>query len=113
MYAGLTLPSTNPIALSILQNYLPTAFATFLEPAWVILNQLLCLLQPFEELRRGNAKFSKSIGAKYTSLPPQLIVLRAVRSGHFILAVVGTITISTNLLAVLWPQCSMKKLLQR
>lgn len=97
---GIALPSVNSTVISIIENYLPTIFATLLEPAWVILNRILCLLQPFDELRKGNAKPSVSVHAKYTSLPPQLNVWRALRSGHFILALVCMIAVSTNLLAV-------------
>ncbi|KAH7374207.1 hypothetical protein BKA64DRAFT_649216 [Cadophora sp. MPI-SDFR-AT-0126] len=97
---GITLPSRNTVVLSILQNYLPTIFATLLEPAWVILNRILCLLQPFDELRKGNATSAKTIQAKYTSLPPQLVVWRALKSGHFLLAAVCLIAVSTNILAV-------------
>jgi hypothetical protein len=88
------------VVLSIVENYLPTTFATLLEPAWVILNRLLCLLQPFDELRKGNAKSSSSIDVKYTSLPPQLVILRAIKSSHFLLAAVCVIAVSTNVLAV-------------
>ncbi|KAL2059944.1 hypothetical protein VTL71DRAFT_10099, partial [Oculimacula yallundae] len=97
---GITLPSRNLIVLSILQNYLPTVFATLLEPVWVILNRILCLLQPFDELRKGNATSTKTIQAKYTSLPPQLVVWRAIKSGHFLLAAVCVIAVTTNILAV-------------
>ncbi|KAH7310374.1 hypothetical protein BKA65DRAFT_413820 [Rhexocercosporidium sp. MPI-PUGE-AT-0058] len=97
---GIVFPSRNPVVLSILQNYLPTIFATLLEPAWVILNRILCLLQPFDELRKGNATSMKSIQAKYTSLPPQLVVWRAMKSGHFLLGAVCVITVSINVLAV-------------
>ncbi|RFU35191.1 hypothetical protein B7463_g1109, partial [Scytalidium lignicola] len=97
---GISLPSNNTIVLSIIENYLPTAFATLLEPAWVLLNRILCLLQPFEELRKGNAKPSASIQIKYYSLPPQLVVWKALKSRHFLLAAVCVIAISTNVLAV-------------
>lgn len=75
-------------------------FATFIEPVWTILNRNLCLLEPFEELRKGQAKASKSIGAKYTSVPPQLAVWRALRAGHYILAAVCLVAVSSNVLAV-------------
>ncbi|KAL3426519.1 hypothetical protein PVAG01_00028 [Phlyctema vagabunda] len=98
---GIRLPSKNAVVLSILENYLPTTFATLLEPFWVILNRILCLLQPFEELRNGNAKRSTSIGVHYTSLPPQLVVWRALRAaGHFLLSAVCVVSVSTNILAV-------------
>ncbi|CZT49573.1 uncharacterized protein RSE6_10441 [Rhynchosporium secalis] len=98
--SGITLPSRNQVVLSILQNYFPTIFATLLEPVWVILNRIVCLLQPFDELRKGNATSAKTIQAKYTSLPPQLVVWRAIKSGHFLLAAVCIIAVSINILAV-------------
>ncbi|KAH6666832.1 hypothetical protein B0J14DRAFT_677485 [Halenospora varia] len=97
---GILLPSANPVVLSVLENYLPTAFATLLEPAWVILNRFLCVLKPWDELRKGNAVYSKSIGVKYTSLPPQLSFWRAYKSSHFLLATLGIVSLSTNILAV-------------
>ncbi|CAG8952905.1 hypothetical protein HYFRA_00007619 [Hymenoscyphus fraxineus] len=98
---GITLPSNNTIVRSIIENFAPTLCATFLEPVWTILNRLLCLLQPFEQLRKGNAKSGSSVAAKYTSLPPQLTIWRALRSGHFLLVSVSLVTLSTNVLAVL------------
>ncbi|KAG4440593.1 hypothetical protein IFR05_003910 [Cadophora sp. M221] len=97
---GLTLPSSNPTVLSIIENYLPTIFATLLEPIWVVLNRNLCLLKPFDELRRGNANPAFSVEAKYTSLPPPLVLWRALRAGHFLLGAVCLTVISSNLLAV-------------
>lgn len=100
MKTGLHLPSSNLVVLSILENYLPTALATFFEPIWVILNQIICLLIPFEALRHGNARSKASIEANYTSLPPQFVIWRALRSGLFLLAVVCLVAVSTNLLSV-------------
>ncbi|KAH9209381.1 hypothetical protein DL95DRAFT_477433, partial [Leptodontidium sp. 2 PMI_412] len=97
---GISLPSRSSIVRSVIENYAPTAFATFLEPVWTLLNRLLCLLQPFDELRKGNAPASTSLDVKYTSLPPQLAFWRAFRSRHFILGVVCIVAVSTNLLAV-------------
>ncbi|PVH77159.1 hypothetical protein DL98DRAFT_591555 [Cadophora sp. DSE1049] len=97
---GLTLPSSNPTVLSIIENYLPTIFATLLEPIWIVLNRNLCLLKPFDELRKGNAKPAYSVEARYTSLPPPLILWRALRSGHFLLGAVCLTVISSNFLAV-------------
>lgn len=79
---------------------MPTAFATILEPFWVVLNRLLCTLQPFEELRRGQADASVSLSVKYTSLPPQLVIWRALRARHIRLAAVCGIAMSASVLAV-------------
>lgn len=66
-------------------------FSSLLEPFWAVLNRILCLLQPFEELKTGNAPSRLSIEAKYTSLPPQFAIWRALRARHFLLvAMCGT-----------------------
>ncbi|KAL8801402.1 MAG: hypothetical protein Q9182_004466 [Xanthomendoza sp. 2 TL-2023] len=67
-----------------------------------LLNQLVLnyVLIPFEELRRANAKSSRSLNLKYTSLPPQLVLWRAFRAGHYLLGAVCAIGLSANLLAV-------------
>ncbi|OBT58286.1 hypothetical protein VE04_01473 [Pseudogymnoascus sp. 24MN13] len=97
---GLARPSSNPLVLSILENLVPTAFATINEPFWILLNRLLCVLQPFTDLRNGKAKPDSTVDARYTSIPPQLAVWRALRSGHFLLATVCVMAISMNVLAV-------------
>ena len=76
------------------------AFATTLEPLWVFLDRLLCVIQPFKELKRGTVAARSSVNAKYTSLPPQLVILRALRGRHFLLAVVCGIAKLANLLSV-------------
>ena len=97
---GLPLPSTNQIVQQLVLNYIPIAFATILEPFWTLLNRLLCILQPFEALRRGQARPSRSLDVKYTALPPQLVFWRALRAGHFVLVAVCLIGLSANFLAV-------------
>lgn len=99
-HQGLPLPSDNPLVNQFVLNYVPIIFATFLEPFWLLLNRLLCVLQPFEELRQGNAKASRSLDLRYTSLPPQLVFWRAFRAGHYTLSAVCMIGLSANLLAV-------------
>lgn len=85
---------------NILENYLPTAIATLIEPMWILINRLLCMLQPLEELQDCNAKATKSIDMDYSSLPPQLVVFKALKSKHFVLASVCTMALLANLLAV-------------
>ncbi|KAI9830034.1 MAG: hypothetical protein M1819_005864 [Sarea resinae] len=97
---GLPLPSSSPIVRQLLTNYLPTALSTFIEPFWVLLNRLLCILQPFEMLRQGKVNASKSLDLKYTSLPPQLVIWRALRARHFLLAMVCGVAFMANVLAV-------------
>ncbi|KAG9234738.1 hypothetical protein BJ875DRAFT_530825 [Amylocarpus encephaloides] len=97
---GIRLSTSGSIARSMIENIAHTAFATFLEPVWIILNRLLCLLLPFEQLRRVLAIATSSVDAKYTSIPPQLSVWRALQAKHFLLAAACVATLSTNILAV-------------
>ncbi|MCJ1452329.1 hypothetical protein MMC28_002671 [Mycoblastus sanguinarius] len=97
---GLPIPSRHPLLTQIVLNYLPVVFATLLEPFWTLLNRKLCILKPFEELGNGKARAFQSIDLKYTSLPPQLIIWRALKARHFLLMAVCGIGLSTNILAV-------------
>ncbi|KAJ9659540.1 hypothetical protein H2201_007289 [Coniosporium apollinis] len=97
---GLPLPSESRFIRQLVQNYIPTAIATLIEPIWVVLNRLLCVLQPFEELRKGKARASKAITVDYTSLPPQLVFLKAFKARHFVLGSVCCMALLANLLAV-------------
>lgn len=98
--AGLPLPSSNTIVQNLLENYIPTAIATLIEPVWLLFNRLLCMLQPIEELQGCNARAKRSIDLDYSSLPPQLVVFKAFKSKHFVLAAVCTMALLANLLAV-------------
>jgi hypothetical protein len=98
--AGLALPSQSTFVRQLVQNYIPIAFATFVEPFWLLLNKLLCLLQPYEQLRRGHAQGSNTIHLDYASLPPQLLFLRAARAKHYVMCLVCFMVISANVLAV-------------
>lgn len=97
---GLQLPSQKALVNQLVLNYVPIAFAAILEPTWLLLNRLLCVLQPFEELRWANAKSTRSLNLKYNSLPPQLNVWRAFRGHHYLLSAVCAIGLSANLLAL-------------
>ncbi|KAL8851198.1 MAG: hypothetical protein Q9221_003829 [Calogaya cf. arnoldii] len=97
---GLPLPSHSTLINQLTLNYVLIVVATFLEPFWLLLNRQLCVLQPFEELRQANAKASRSLDLKYTSLPPQLVLWRAFRGRHYVLVAVCAIGLSANLLAV-------------
>ncbi|KAK6441918.1 hypothetical protein LTR95_001835, partial [Oleoguttula sp. CCFEE 5521] len=97
---GLPLPSQNTIARQVLENYIPITIATLMEPFWLVLNRLLCLLQPWEELSKGKIVGSKSVGLNYHSLPPQFIIFRALKAKHFKLALICLMTVLANGLAV-------------
>lgn len=100
MFAGLIRPTDNHIVLQLIENYIPTAFATFVEPFWVLLNRLLCVLQPFKDLWAGKTKSANSLDATYTSIPPQLAFFRAIKSRHFTLMSVCSVALLANVLAV-------------
>ncbi|KAH7411656.1 hypothetical protein DE146DRAFT_248746 [Phaeosphaeria sp. MPI-PUGE-AT-0046c] len=97
---GLPLPSQNRIVQGIVREYVPTAIATFIEPIWILINRKLCILQPLEELRTSRARASRSLTLNYNSLPPQLTISKAIRAGHVMLAIVCSMTLLANLLAV-------------
>ncbi|KAL5372989.1 hypothetical protein DPSP01_013091 [Paraphaeosphaeria sporulosa] len=97
---GVALPSQNNFVQNLLENYIPTAIATLIEPIWVLMNRLLCLLQPIEELQDCNAKAKDSIDIDYASLPPQLVVWKALRARHLTLGAVCSMALLANLLAV-------------
>ncbi|KAF2745023.1 hypothetical protein M011DRAFT_470037 [Sporormia fimetaria CBS 119925] len=97
---GLPRSSNDPIVRQILENFIPTAIGTQIEPVWLLLNRLLCMLQPLEELRKGEASPKRSITADYSSLPPQLVIWKALRNSHFKLATVCLMALLSNILAV-------------
>ncbi|KZL82074.1 hypothetical protein CI238_06736, partial [Colletotrichum incanum] len=97
---GIIRPDTSFEILQLLENFIPTVFATLLEPFWVLLNRLLCIIQPFKDLWHGRKTVKGSINARYTSVPPQLVLWRATKSGHFLLAALCVVALLSNLLAV-------------
>ncbi|OIW30379.1 hypothetical protein CONLIGDRAFT_367130 [Coniochaeta ligniaria NRRL 30616] len=97
---GLPRPTDNFTVLQLLENYVPTIFATLVEPFFVLLNRLLCLLQPFHDLRRGRKPAAKAFETPYTSLPPQLALWQSMRSGHMLLASLCLVSLLANVLAV-------------
>jgi hypothetical protein len=97
---GLQRPTTNAVVLTILTNLLPTGFATLLEPFWIILNRIFCVLQPFRDLKYGSGRPEATVRARYTSLPPQLALPRALKAKHYLLAMICFVTMSVNILAV-------------
>ncbi len=97
---GLNVPSNNPILAQLALNYIPVLFATLLEPFWTLLNRKLCVLKPFEALKGGEAKASQSMELRYTSLPPQLTIWRALKARHFLLVAVCAVGLSANVLAI-------------
>lgn len=97
---GLVRPSQNSEVLQILENYIPMVFSTLLEPFLTLLNRLLCVLQPYYDLQNGERSPRSTIETKYGSLPPQLIIWRALRAGHYFLALLSVVVLLANVLAV-------------
>ena len=88
--------------LQLLENYIPTAIATLIEPFWVLATRLLCIFQPFNDLRpqKKAPQAKKAMNLDYTSLPPQLSIWRALRAGHVLISVVCLVALLANVLAV-------------
>lgn len=82
---------------------MPAIIATSIEPFWILVDRLLCVLQPFKDLWKGNAKKEDSIDASYSSIPPQFIAWRALRAKHYILALVCGGVFLANILTVSLP----------
>ncbi|KAF2403009.1 hypothetical protein EJ06DRAFT_506154 [Trichodelitschia bisporula] len=97
---GLPLPSKNQFIRQLVENYIPTALATFTEPLWLCLNRLLCILQPFEALRQGPGSAETTVDLGYTNVPPQFAIVKALRKRHYILAAVCAMTAISNVLPV-------------
>lgn len=76
------------------------AIAAFFEPVWVVLNRMICMLQPYEQLRKGSAPAVKSLTIDYSSLPPQAVIWRALRAGHISLALICMMVILANVLSI-------------
>jgi hypothetical protein len=96
---GLPLPSSTRFVRQLLESYLPTATSTFIEPFWLVLNRHLCILQPFEALRKNQKNAKDSISLDYSSLPPQFTIIKAIRNGHYLLSAVCSMALLANLLA--------------
>lgn len=107
---GLPLPSNNTVVQNILENYIPTAIATLIEPMWILINRLFCLLQPLEELHSSNARASRSVDTDYSSLPPQLVIIKALKSKHFVLVAVCVMALLANVLAVAFAGLFLQKI---
>jgi hypothetical protein len=97
---GLALPSQNRFIRQVIENYIPTIIATLIEPVWVVLNRLMCMFQPFEELHNGKALARRSVDLKYASLPPQFSLPRALGAKHLVLSAVCVMALLANVLAV-------------
>jgi hypothetical protein len=94
------LPSQTRFIRQLLQNYLPTAIGALIEPLWHVLNRHLCVLEPFDSLRRGRQRADDTIAANYNSLPPQLVFWKALKRNHFLVAAVCFMTLLAHLFAV-------------
>ncbi|KAK4501567.1 hypothetical protein PRZ48_007376 [Zasmidium cellare] len=97
---GLALPSNSTFVRQLVENYIPIALATLIEPFWLLLNKMYCLLLPYEQIRKRDAPGSRSVDLDYSSLPPQLLFWRAFKARHFVLMVVCFMVLAANVLAV-------------
>ncbi|KAI4853290.1 hypothetical protein E4T44_00934 [Aureobasidium sp. EXF-8845] len=86
LHDGLPLPSDSLIINQILVKYLPMVLGAFFEPISTWLTRTLCMLQPYEQLRKGNAPRSRSLDTTYNCVPPQAVIFKVFKSGHLSLA---------------------------
>ncbi|KAH8908325.1 hypothetical protein BR93DRAFT_976515 [Coniochaeta sp. PMI_546] len=100
LLGGLPRPTENFEVLQILENYVPTIFATLVEPFLVLLNRLRCVLQPFHDLRQGHKSAKRTFETSYTTIPPQLAVFKALMSGHVLLTGLCVMSLLANILAI-------------
>ena len=97
---GIPLPSQSSLIQQILLNLIPTGFATLLEPFWALLSRLICLVTPLEVLAKGNANASQSFLLEYASIPSQLVTWKALKSRHYVLALICFVALLANILTV-------------
>ncbi|KAH0366132.1 hypothetical protein KCU65_g5613, partial [Aureobasidium melanogenum] len=101
LYNGLHLPSESLFINQILVKYTPMVVGAFFEPIFTWLTRTLCMLQPYDKLRKGSAKPSQAITVDYDSLPPQAVIFRTLKAKTFSLAsVCCTMTLLANLLSL-------------
>lgn len=86
--------------LQLLGNYIPMAFSTMLEPFLTMLNRMICALQPYQDLLKGGRRAETTIETKYESVPPQLVLWRAAKAGHYALVLLSLVVLLANVLAV-------------
>lgn len=99
MNIGLPQVSSNAFRQSLVYSLIPTGISTILDPFWQLLTRQYCVMQPFEELERGNTA-AESLSLKYTSLPPALVLPRSLRSKHFMIAALSAVALAANVLSV-------------
>lgn len=97
---GLTRPTQNFLVLQLLENYIPMVFSTLLEPFLTLLNRLLALLQPYYDLQKGRRPARRTIETRYDSVPPQLNILRAGLTGHYLLSLLSFVVLLGSVLSV-------------
>lgn len=85
---------------NLLTNALPPLLATVLEPIWVLLTRISCVMKPMEELQKMSADARRSLLLKYNSLPPQLNTWYAIRARHSVIAVMTLVAVLANVLTI-------------
>ena len=90
----------NDTVQQIVLSYIPTATSTLIEPLWVLVTRLLCTLQPFIELQARPVSARRSLFLTYTAIPPQLVSWKAFCNGHYLIALLGLVSLLANLLTI-------------
>ena len=74
--------------------------ASLLEPAFIIINRYVAILQPYNDMHVNSFIPPRSVDAKYATVPPPLAIWRAFKTKHYFLALVCSAALSTSGLAV-------------
>lgn len=97
---GLVLATDSVFVRNLFLSYVPTLLGTLLEGTWVLINRAFCVLAPFEGLTRGRTSAQNTLAARYTNLPPQLNLIRALRGRQITLASVCMVATVANVVSV-------------
>lgn len=96
---GLTHPTQNFFVLQLLENYIPMVNST-LKPFLTLLNRLPALLQLYYDLQMGKRPARRTIETRYDLMPPQLNILRAGLTGHYLLSLLSLVVLLASVLSV-------------
>ncbi|KAK5950183.1 hypothetical protein OHC33_008898 [Knufia fluminis] len=97
---GLKPPTGSELVQQLLLSFIPTAFATLLGAYLGLVARSHSFVQPLDDLYDGNAPAANTLLVKYTSLPPQLLFVRAFQAGHHLLALLSISALLSNILTV-------------
>ena len=97
---GLAVPGKSELEQQLLLNFLPTAAVTLLGVYMSLLCRSFSFVKPMQDLASGHARPERTLLIKYTSLPPHLLFLSALRARHYLLSSISIMALLGNVLTV-------------